>query len=113
MAKKTENDLLQEMYSFIKEIKELVNQNGTFESFNQDWKSKHAMSMLFIAVGELCNKLIGNCEDKYASYPDMISAINLRNFLAHGYWDIDYLVLWNTAVEDIDILEKIVIDNMK
>lgn len=112
MAKKTEQEVLIDIEKFITELNELVLEYKTFENFNKDRKAQHSLSMLFIAIGELCNKLSNNFGEKYGN-EIFISAIGMRNFLSHGYWDVDYHMLWDTAVEDIPKLEKLIIRNLQ
>ncbi len=33
-----------------------------------------------------------------------LESVATRNFLAHGYFDIDEVVVWRTATEDIPLL---------
>ncbi|NBK96647.1 MAG: DUF86 domain-containing protein [Erysipelotrichia bacterium] len=112
MAKRTEQEILTEINCFIMEMKDLIFEYKTFEAFRENRKAQHSLSMLFIAIGELCNKLANEYKNNYDKNI-LISAISMRNFLSHGYWDVDYQILWDTAIEDIPVLEAMINQNIE
>lgn len=71
-----------------------------------------ANRMLVLAVlkdleilGEAANKVSVETQKKYKNVP-WTDIIAMRNRLIHGYFDIDYDIVWETLSEDLPTLIK-------
>ncbi|PFG08147.1 LOW QUALITY PROTEIN: uncharacterized protein with HEPN domain [Marinobacter sp. LV10MA510-1] len=73
------------------------------EAFKADLRTQKAVVMSLIEIGEAATKIA-------ASDPDFIAKNNelpwsqmrgMRNRIAHGYFDIDLDIVWQTAVKAI------------
>lgn len=64
------------------------------DSFVQD-----AVTMKFIVIGEASAKIVNGYPDFVELYPEVPwhQMRGMRNRMAHGYFDIDYVTVWNTA----------------
>lgn len=54
-------------------------------------------------VGEASNNLLKNCPNTVAKFPNipLTSAYQTRNAIAHGYFKIDYELVWRTIERDL------------
>jgi len=71
----------------------------TKDDFLSDKRTQHAVIMALIIIGEAATKVM----DGYAKFTQMHAAVpwrsmrNMRNRMAHGYFDIDLDVVWETV----------------
>ncbi|WP_202977532.1 DUF86 domain-containing protein [Pantoea agglomerans] len=78
--------------------------------FNCDVKTQDSVLMNLIVIGEQATKVI-------AYHPDFVEANQeipwqqirgLRNRVAHGYFDVDLGLIWNTVQNDLPhLIEKL------
>jgi uncharacterized protein with HEPN domain len=68
-----------------------------------DRKSQHAVSMALIRIGETATKLIKARPDLVGPI-DLKSMSSLRNRIAHGYDDVDHMIVWTILVAEIPAL---------
>jgi uncharacterized protein with HEPN domain len=78
--------------------------------FNCDVKTQDSVLMNLIVIGEQATKII-------AYHPDFVEANQeipwqqirgLRNRVAHGYFDVDLGLIWNTVQNDLPhLIEKL------
>lgn len=54
-------------------------------------------------VGEASNNLLKHCPSTVAQFPEipLTSAYQMRNAIAHGYFKIDYELVWRTIEKDL------------
>lgn len=54
-------------------------------------------------IGEASNNLLKQCPVTMARFPDipLKSAYQMRNAIAHGYFKIDYELVWRTIERDL------------
>lgn len=82
----------------------------TREQFESDKRSQQAVIYSLLIVGEAATKIMGR-------YPDFVennshipwrNMRGMRNRFAHGYFDINLNVVWDTVHEAIpDLLQKL------
>jgi len=79
----------QDIVVFSKEI-------GSFEAFAQDMKTRKAVVMSLLNIGELANHLPA---DYTAAHPEISwrQMIGMRNLAAHGYHVMNISTIWKTA----------------
>lgn len=77
------------------------------DSFRADAKTQDAVLMKLLVIGELAAKLI----DGHAEFVALHSGIpwyqmkGMRNRMAHGYFELDLDIVWDTAITAIPKLE--------
>jgi uncharacterized protein with HEPN domain len=71
-----------------------------YESFISDEKTKHAVQMSLIIIGEAGNAIPDSIQEKYLNIPwNLIRA--MRNRLIHVYFNFDDHILWETVKTDL------------
>ena len=72
----------------------------TFEVFSEDWVAGMALECLFLIIGEAVKRLR---EDLCESYPEVPwrKIASTRDCLAHGYDEVEGVILWNAATVSI------------
>ena len=76
-----------------------------FEQFLDDTKTKNACLFCLVVIGEAA----GNLSDEFRSENHQIPWLKiraLRNHLAHGYFIIDYDLVWNVIRTEIPKLKS-------
>lgn len=69
------------------------------DDFLVDLKTRYAVSMCLIVVGENTARLMRYHPELLAAHPETpwAQAIGMRNRIAHGYEDVDFAIVWQTA----------------
>jgi len=67
--------------------------------FLKDKKTQQAVILNLIIIGEAAIKIMDNYEDYTRTTPEVPwrSMRNMRNRLAHGYFDINLDIVWDTV----------------
>lgn len=67
--------------------------------FLDDKRTQQAIILNLIILGEAATKLMDNYPDVTAAHPEIEwrSMRGMRNRIAHGYYDIDLDVVWETV----------------
>ena len=75
----------------------------TLKEFQKDRKLQLSIIHLLEIIGEAGSQI---SNDITSTYPDIPwkSIIGMRNRLIHGYFDVDLVIVWNTATQDIPTL---------
>ena len=70
-------------------------------NFLTDARTRHAVAMCLMIIGENAAKLARDHPDFIAAHSKTPwrEAIGLRNRIAHGYEDLDFEMMWSTATE--------------
>lgn len=78
-------------------------QNKTRADLDQNEQLALSLVRLLEIVGESANTI---SDDFHSHYPDIPwrKMISLRNRLIHGYFDIDYNIVWDTVTNDLPSL---------
>jgi len=84
-----------EQYSVGVDLDAFAESNQTFD----------AVMMQFIVVGESVNNLSDEFKDRHSDFP-WHQAVGLRNQTAHGYFDVDPKIVWQTIKEDLPVLKR-------
>ena len=80
------------------------------ENFLSDQLIQHAVAMSLVAIGEYVAKLVQSSPEYARVHPEIPwgSVIGMRNRIAHGYYGLDFEVVWDTVRESIpDLLAKL------
>jgi len=69
------------------------------ETFLADKRTQQAVILNLLIIGEAATKLLRDHEPFLAMYPDLPwrSMKGMRNRIAHGYFDINLNVVWDTV----------------
>ena len=72
----------------------------SLDEFLRDLQCQDAVIRRFILIGEAARRISPETQDDYPQIPwhEMIS---MRNLVIHEYEDIDLLILWDTAHQDL------------
>lgn len=110
-----QNDYIQHMKIAIQDT--LIYVEGlTFDEFLEDKRTQQACIMNLIIIGEASTKLMNEYSEFTQQNPhiEWRSMRGMRNHIAHGYFDIDLTVVWETiqtGLPDLRTkLEKIQLD---
>ncbi|MEN5060735.1 DUF86 domain-containing protein [Luteimonas sp. TWI1416] len=71
----------------------------TREEFLNDSRTQQAVAMNLLIIGEIVAKMIERYPERIARYPGIPWAgmKGMRNRIAHGYFEIDMGVVWETV----------------
>jgi len=78
------------------------------DEFIADRKTQQAVILNMVVIGEAATKLIDHDPTFAAQYPQIPwqKMRGMRNRLAHGYFDINLDIIWNTVEEAFPELEE-------
>jgi len=64
----------------------------------------------FEVVGEACNNIEKHYADFAEAHPELplSSAYQMRNAIAHGYFKVDYELVWKTIQSDLPTLYELI-----
>ena len=88
--------ILEHMLEDAQDIMAFVEEAKSFEVFSQDTKTRKAIVMSLLNIGELANHLPLSFTVAHPSIP-WRKMIGMRNFAAHGYHSMNLRIVWNTA----------------
>ena len=78
------------------------------EQFLSSHLVQDAVVRNFEVIGEASKHILQRFPDFVAAHPELplSFAYKLRNVVAHGYHDVDYLIVWRTIQRDLPLLGK-------
>ena len=81
--------------------------------FGNDKRTQQAVILNLIILGEAATKLIEHHPETIAQYPlvEWRSMRGMRNRIAHGYYDIDLDIVWETAKVSLPHLDALLLRN--
>lgn len=99
-----DKQLILQSLTYMSFIVEFI-QNLSFDDFMKDYKLRMSVMFNFIQVGELENKFTSDFVNKHSdiNFRDIVC---LRNFVVHNYSGVDYELVYDTSINDINTLEK-------
>jgi uncharacterized protein with HEPN domain len=80
------------------------------EAFLADKRTQQAVILNIVIIGEVATKLIQNHSNFLERHPDVPwqNMKGMRNRIAHGYFDIDLHVVWETVRTALpELLERL------
>jgi uncharacterized protein with HEPN domain len=98
MSVPTAEDLLQHMREAAEQATVYVD-GLTKDDFLADKRTQQAVILNIVILGEAATKLMDYHADAIAAYPQIEwrSMRGMRNRIAHGYYDINLDVVWETV----------------
>ena len=103
-------------HELLEHMREAVGQSLTYvegldkDDFLSDKRTQQAVILNLIILGEAATKLMDRYPDVAASYPlvEWRSMRGMRNRIAHGYYEIDLDVVWETATSALpELVDKL------
>lgn len=104
--KDSDAQILQHIVNYCNQIKATIDLFGDDEKiFLQNFIYRNAVSMPVLQIGELVNHL---STDFTAEYNQIAwrEIVGMRNHFAHGYQIMNFSEVWNTAINDVPMLNS-------
>ena len=86
--------------------------NQTFDSFASNSMMKNATVRQLEIIGEAVGKLSEELKSKFINI-DWKAISGMRNILIHEYFGVNLSMVWKTAINDLPVLKKIVIQSIE
>ena len=97
---------LRDILSSIENIEEFT-AGMTFDKFAADQKTISAVIMKLEVIGEAAKNIPREIRHKYKDIP-WTDMAHIRDKLIHGYFSIDYLIVWKVITERLpDLKDKV------
>jgi uncharacterized protein with HEPN domain len=76
--------------------------------FLNDRRTQQAVVLNLITIGEAASRIVSDHSDFAAAHPEIPWAQmrGMRNRMAHGYFDIDLNIVWDTVKSSLPELER-------
>lgn len=104
MSERSPEILIQDILDSIRSI-QLYTNGISSQSFFEDPKTRDAVVMHFIVIGEASGRMPEGFKNFHAEIPwDEIRG--LRNRIAHDYFGIDYEIVWDIIQENLEPLAQ-------
>jgi len=103
---RTKRQFLEDILESIEAIYEYVKYID-FSEFKTDRKTYQAVIREFEIIGEAIKNIYQFLEKCYPNYP-FREVIDFRNRICHGYFGIDFFVIWNAIYYDLPKLREII-----
>ena len=82
------------------------------EKFHQDEMRKMAVEKGIERIGEAMKNISDRMKRKYPAI-DWTGYPKMRDRTTHGYWSVDYNIVWDTAIHEIPNLRENVMQVLK
>ena len=105
---RTKRQFLEDILESIEAIYEYVKYID-FDEFKSTRLIYQAVIREFEIIGEAIKNIYQFLEKCYPNYP-FREVIDFRNRICHGYFGIDFFVIWNAIYYDLPKLKKIIQD---
>ena len=78
----------------------------TREAFLADRRTQQAVVMSLVIIGEACTRIMDGHADFVGSHPEIPwrSMRGMRNRMAHGYFETDFGIVWDTVKAELPTL---------
>lgn len=107
-----------ELKDYLKDILKALKNIESFtlgvdlDSFIKDEKTNFAVIYALQIIGEATNKIPKEIQDKYnqINWRDIKA---MRNLIAHEYFGVDLIIVWDTIKKDLPTLKPVIKDILK
>lgn len=96
---KSDDTYIQDIQKAVEKIERYLKEVG-FTTFEKEEMRQDAVIRQLEIIGEATSKLSKEFATKNPDFP-LKEAVGMRNFLIHGYDDVDLEVVWKTVQVDI------------
>ncbi len=103
--KKTDLVYLGDILDAVNKVDEFLD-GYSYDDFKNDDKTIFAVCHALEIVGEASNQLSANFRNDNPEFP-VRQTVEMRNFLIHGYDQIDIETIWDTIKNDLPSLKKL------
>lgn len=93
MSKRNWRLFINDILECIEKIEKYIS-NLSYDDFVKDNKTKDAVVRNLEIIGEAANQIPLNIRKRYKDIP-WVQIIGLRHRLIHGYFVVDYDIVWN------------------
>ena len=99
-------DYLAHMLEAVRLAREYVLGVGK-DDFLKDRRTQQAVVLNLITIGEAAARIVSECKEFATAHPEIPWAQmrGMRNRMAHGYFDIDLNIVWDTVQSSLPELE--------
>ena len=104
MSKRDWTLFLQDMLESIENIAQYTSGMG-FQDFLKDTRTRDAVVRNLEVLGEAARKLPSGIRERYPEIP-WAQIVGLRNRLIHGYFLVDYGIVWEIVQDELPQLRK-------
>ncbi len=114
MSKRNWRYFIADILECIRKIK-IYTSGMSYDDFMKDDKTKDAVLRNLEIIGEAAKQISRNIREKYEEIP-WKQIIGLRNRLIHGYFVVDYDIVWDIVKKELPELEikmEKILQNMK
>jgi len=98
MSERSTTDFLNDILENIRNSVEFIG-DMTFEQFVADKKTAFAVVRCLEIIGEATKNIPQELRSSYPEIPWKEFA-GMRDRIIHGYWGVDYRIVWGTVKED-------------
>ena len=99
-------DYLQDIEEALEKIEEFT-RGLDFEGFSRDDKTTYAVIRALEIIGEAAKKIPNSIRSRYPKVPWQDMA-GMRDKLIHGYFGVDFEVIWKTLQTDLPPLKTVI-----
>lgn len=102
MSELTANDYLDHLRQAAREACDFV-AGMEADDFRQDRRTQQAVIMNLVIIGEAAARPMDRCPELVSAYPGLPwqGMRGMRNRIAHGYFEIDLDIVWETVCTDL------------
>lgn len=105
-AKRIYADYLEDILNAVERVAQFI-AGMTFDQFAADDKTVFAVICALEIIGEATKRIPQSVRDNYSKVPWREMA-GMRDKLIHDYFDVNLVVVWKTASEDLPNLEPVI-----
>lgn len=102
--RKNNHIFLQDIQKAIDKIEKYI-KDIEFEDFQKEEMRQDAVIRQFEIIGEAANKITTPFLKDHPDFPQK-ETIRMRNFLIHGYDEVNIEIVWKTVKTDIPLLKR-------
>ena len=84
-----------------------LTEDSSLEALSRDDTAQAALLYHLVIIGEAVNNLPGALLERYPQVP-WHAVVALRNRVIHGYFGIDWNLIWQTVTEHVPVLKEII-----
>ena len=104
MSKRDWKLFIMDILEYIEKIESYIS-GVSYRKFMRDSKTKDAVVRNLEIIGEAANQVPKNIQQKYKEIP-WSQIIGMRNRLIHGYFVVDYDIVWDIVSRELPDLKK-------
>jgi uncharacterized protein with HEPN domain len=104
---KSDSIYIEHILNSINSIQEYIS-GLSLEIFLDDRKTQDAVVRQFEIIGEATKRISSDFQDNHPNIPWSQMA-GMRDVLIHDYIDVNFEIVWKTAIEDIPVVKEAIL----